>query len=51
MHRNQGDPLAEVRQAGVRAFIVATKSRNGDGAKEGRKIDGRRTNRNERYLR
>jgi len=31
----------------VRAFIVAMKSRNGDGAKGGRKIDGQRANRNE----
>jgi len=42
MCRNQGYPYAEmVRCMGVRAFIVAMKSRNGDGAKGGRKIDGR----------
>jgi hypothetical protein len=42
MCRNQGDPYAGmVRCMGVRAFIVAKKSRNGDGAKGGRKIDGR----------
>lgn len=43
MHRNQGYPSGEVNRKGVRANIVAKKSRNGDGAKEGRKIDGRRT--------
>lgn len=42
MCRNQGYPYAEmVRCMGVRAFIVAMKSRNGGGAKGGRKIDGR----------
>ena len=42
MCRNQGYPYAEmVRCMEVRAFIVAMKSRNGDGAKGGRKIDGR----------
>ncbi len=42
MCRNQGYPYAEmVRHMEVRAFIVAMKSRNGDGAKGGRKIDGR----------
>jgi hypothetical protein len=40
VYRNQGDPSAEVRQTGVRAFIVAKNSRNGEGAKGGRKIDG-----------
>lgn len=41
MCRNQGYPYAElVRCVEVRAFIVAMKSRNGDGAKGGRKIDG-----------
>ncbi len=43
MHRNQGYPSGEVSRKGVRANIVAMKSRNGDGAKEGRKIAGRRT--------
>lgn len=45
MYRNQGYPYAEmVRYMEVRAFTVAKKSRNGDGAKEGRKIDGRTPN-------
>lgn len=48
MYRNQGYPFGMVSQMEVRAFIVATKSRNGDGAKGGRKMDGRRTNGNER---
>ena len=53
---NQGDLLAERdgvhgRQsrravgAGVRAFIVARKSRNGDGAKGRRKVDSSSTER------
>ena len=33
VYRNQGGPFVEVRQMEVRAFIVAKKSRNGDGAK------------------
>lgn len=42
MCSNQGYPYTEmVRCMEVRAFIVAKKSRNGDGAKGGRKIDGR----------
>jgi len=45
MYSNQGYPHAEmVQHVEVRAFIVTVKSRNWDGAKEGRKIDGRDPN-------
>lgn len=35
----QGDLYEEETCAGVRAFIVALKRRNGRGAKEGREVD------------
>jgi hypothetical protein len=44
-YRNQGDPCNAVSCMEVRAFVVAMKFRNGNGAKGGREIDGKNTHR------